>query len=356
MIKIIHARYFFPLISLLTFFLFSCKEKKAPPHPTAAAPPVVDIMIAKAQTVSSTIEANGNVIANEYVELHPQVSGQVTYLNVPEGRMVSSGTLIARINDADLQAQLGKSVVQLSLAKETQNRLQKLLDVSGINQADYDAAVNDVKSLEADIKYTKALLDKTEIRAPFSGVMGLRHVSIGAYVTSQSIIATLQQTNNLKIDFTMPEEDAKDLHRGSVVQVSVGTDVNNRETATIEAIEPQINTETRNMLIRAKLNGTKINPGAFVKVYIQSGIDKNGIMIPTNAIIPDAKKKKVVLVKNGKAVFTDVETGLRREGLVEITKGVEMGDSVIVTGVLFARPGASVTVRNVVDSVQTNEP
>ncbi len=354
--KIFRASHFYSIIFILSFFLFSCKEKKAPPPQTAAAPPVVDVMIAKAQTVSSTIEANGNVIANEYVELHPQVSGQVTYLNVPEGRSVSSGTLIARINDADLLAQLGKSVVQLNLANETQNRLKKLLDVSGINQADYDVAVNDVKSLEADIKYTKALIDKTEIRAPFSGVMGLRQVSIGAYVTPQTTIATLQQTNNLKIDFTMPEEDAKDLHRGSIVQISLGTDVTSRQTATIEAIEPQINTDTRNVMIRAKLSGAKINPGAFVKVYIQSGVDKNGIMIPTNAIIPDAKKKKVVLVKNGKAVFTDVETGLRREGLVEIIKGVEKGDSVIVTGVLFARPGAAVTVRNVVDSVQTNEP
>lgn len=354
--KIFRASHFYSIIFILSFFLFSCKEKKAPPPQTAAAPPVVDVMIAKAQTVSSTIEANGNVIANEYVELHPQVSGQVTYLNVPEGRSISSGTLIARINDADLQAQLGKSVVQLNLANETQNRLKKLLDVSGINQADYDVAVNDVKSLEADIKYTKALIDKTEIRAPFSGVMGLRQVSIGAYVTPQTTIATLQQTNNLKIDFTMPEEDAKDLHRGSIVQISLGTDVTSRQTATIEAIEPQINTDTRNVMIRAKLSGAKINPGAFVKVYIQSGVDKNGIMIPTNAIIPDAKKKKVVLVKNGKAVFTDVETGLRREGLVEIIKGVEKGDSVIVTGVLFARPGAAVTVRNVVDSVQTNEP
>ncbi|MEO7209961.1 MAG: efflux RND transporter periplasmic adaptor subunit [Chitinophagaceae bacterium] len=354
--KILLTKYFFSIIFILSFFSFSCKEKKAPPPQTATPPPVVDVMIAKSQTVSSTIEANGNVIANDYVELHPQVSGQITYLNVPEGRMVSSGTLIARINDADLQAQLGKSVAQLNLATETQNRLKKLLDISGINQADYDAAVNDVKSLEADIKYTKALIDKTEIRAPFSGVMGLRQVSIGAYVTSQTIIATLQQTSNLKIDFTMPEEDAKDLHRGSVVQVLLGTDVANSQAATIEAIEPQINTDTRNMIIRAKLSSNKINPGAFVKVYIQSGVDKNGIMIPTNAIIPDAKKKKVVLVKNGKAIFTDVETGLRREGFVEITKGVEKGDSVVVTGVLFARPGAAVTVRNVVDSVQTNEP
>ena len=150
-------------------------------------------MIASLQPVTNIIEANGTVIANESVELRPEVSGRLTYLNVPEGKQIAQGTVLARINSADLEAQLQKSKVQLELAQKTEERLRKLLDVQGINQSDYDAVVNQVNSLKADIAYTQTLIDKTVIRAPFSGTVGLRQVSPGAYVSPATIIATIQQ-------------------------------------------------------------------------------------------------------------------------------------------------------------------
>src|SRR5437868_6430309 len=133
-----------------TLLFFSCKDKPKTPKPRETPPPVVDVIIASPQQVTNSIEVNGTVLANEYVELHPEVSGRITYLNVKEGDHIEKGSIIARINDADLAAQLQKSKVQLEIAEKTEERYKKLLDINGINQSDYDAALNTVQGLRAD--------------------------------------------------------------------------------------------------------------------------------------------------------------------------------------------------------------
>ena len=129
--------------------------------------------------------------------------------------------MLAKVNSADLVATYQKSKVQLELAQTTAERLSKLLAVSGINQSDYDAAVNNVNSLKADMAYTQTLIDKTIVRAPFDGTLGLRQVSPGAYVSPSTVIATLQQLNKLKIDFTIPEEYANLVKVGNIVDVEI---------------------------------------------------------------------------------------------------------------------------------------
>jgi membrane fusion protein (multidrug efflux system) len=336
-------KYFFPLL-----FLISCTSKEKNKDPQKSPPPIVDIIIAKPQTVSNAIEANGTVVANEFVELHPEATGRIVYLNVPEGKHITTGTVIARINDEDLVASLNKSKAALKLAQDYVNRLKPLLSVQGINQADYDVAENAVISNQADIQYTQALIDKTIIRAPFDGVVGLRQVSIGAYVSNTDVIATMQQVNNLKMDFTMPEEDGKYISIGSIVKVTLDAITDTlKHNARIIAIEPQANTITRNLKVRTMLqDNAKANPGAFVKVYISQGT-KQSILVPTNCIIPSDINKQLILVKDGKAKFTDVTTGVRLQSNVEITKGVKEGDSVVVTGVLFAKDKKPVKVRKV---------
>jgi membrane fusion protein (multidrug efflux system) len=329
--------------------MLSCNSKEEKKDPPKLPPPVVDVIVAQPQTVSNTIEANGTVVANEFAELHPETSGRITYLNVPEGKFITKGTVIARINDADLVANLNKSKATLKLAQDYVERLKPLLSVQGINQADYDAAVNTVISTQADIQYTQALIDKTVVRAPFDGVIGLRQVSIGAYVSNADVIATMQQINNLKIDFTVPEEYGKYISTGSAVQVRMDAITDTvKHSATVIAIEPQANTVTRNLKVRAVLQHTAAaNPGAFIKVYIVQGETKQSILVPTNCIIPSDINKQLILVKNGNAQFTDVTTGVRLQSNVEITSGVNTGDSVVVTGVLFAKDKKPVKVRKV---------
>lgn len=337
------------LFIIFPIFLFaSCKSKSPPPKAKNDGPVIVDVIIASPQKIDNTIEANGTVISSENVDLHPEVSGRLTYLNIPEGKYVTKGTVLAKVNSADLQAQYQKSKVQLALQQTTVERLTKLLSISGINQSDYDAALNTANSTKADMQYTQTLIDKTIIRAPFDGTLGLRQVSPGAYVTPSTVLVTLQQLGKLKVDFTIPEEYGNLIKVGALVDVEVDATKDTKESAKIIAIEPQVNSQTRNLSVRAILPGNNSNPGSFVKVYIGShGSGKMAVMVPTNAIIPNDINNQLVLIKSGKSTFVNVNTGVRSANNVEITSGVNVGDTVVVTGVLFARPDAKVDVRSV---------
>lgn len=340
------------LLCVLCFFS-ACKSKsKESDKAKAAGPVLVDVMVAAPQQVSNVIEANGTVVANEFTELHPEVSGRLTYLNIPEGNAVQQGVVLARINAADLTAQLAKSRVQLDLAEKTAERYNKLLSINGINQSDYDAAVNQVNSLKADMAYTQTLIDKTVIKAPFSGVLGLRQVSPGAYVTPATVLATIQQTSQVKIDFTLPEIYSNIVKRGLIVEIETDAANGDRARAMIVAIEPGANTDTRNLKVRALLHGAKPNPGGFVKVFIDEGKTRSSVKVPASSIIPDDKNNQLVIVKGGKANFVNVQTGIREADMVEILKGVNTGDSVVVSGVLFVRPKSVVKVRSVKTDAQ----
>ena len=214
-------RVFFALSIIV--LLLSCKSKKEDPKKNQATPPpTVDVIVVNPQSIPNTIEANGNVVAGEFVEIRPEISGRLTYLNVREGSQIEKGSIVAKINDADLRAQLNKVRVQLKLAQTTVERYKKLLDIQGINRADYDIALNQVNSFRADIGIIQADIAKTVVRAPFTGVVGLRQVSNGAYVSPQTVLATLQQIGNIRIDFTLPESNANIIRRGNTVVVEVG--------------------------------------------------------------------------------------------------------------------------------------
>jgi len=328
---------------MLSFFI-SCNSKGKEQAVKEKPPVMVDVIVAGSEAVASSLEVNGTVVSNEMVELRPEISGRLTYLNIPDGAAVSKGTVLARVNDADLQAQLEQQKTQLELATKTEGRLGNLLKVNGVNQADYDVALSQLQSIQANIKVLNAQIDKTVIRAPFSGELGLREVSPGAYVTPQTLIGTLQQTDKVKIDFTVPETYATIVKKGDVVKIQSNASEEMLE-ATISAIEPQINSVTRNIKLRAFLNSGILSPGAFVKVILNQ--NRQSIMVPSNAIIPDALSSQLVVARNNKAVFTNVETGMRNESLVEITKGVNPGDSIIVSGMLFVRPNAPIQIRKV---------
>ena len=329
---------------IMLTMLFSCKTKNKDQAIAEKPPVVVEVIVAGSEDVASSLEVNGSVLSNEMVELHPEVSGRLTYLNLPDGANVKEGTLLARVNDADLQAQLEQQKTQLDLANKTLKRLSNLLKVNGVNQADYDAALSQVNTIQSTMKVINAQIDKTVIRAPFSGELGIRVVSPGAYVTPQTLLGSIQQTDKVKIDFTVPETFSSIIQKGNMVKVQTNG-LSESLDATITAIEPQINTVSRNIKVRAKLTNGIIHPGAFVKVYISQ--DRKGIMVPSNAIIPDALSNQVVVVHKNKVDFVNVETGLRNANLVEITRGLNPGDSVVVSGMLFVRPKATVKVKRV---------
>ncbi|MES2617416.1 MAG: efflux RND transporter periplasmic adaptor subunit [Bacteroidota bacterium] len=313
------------------------------------APVVIDVSVAQLQGFTNSTEAAGTVLANEYIELKPEASGRIVMLNIKEGQPVAEGTLLMKLFDDDLQAQLKKYKAQLSIAEKTEQRLKTLLSVNGLNQQEYDNASTQVSNVKADIDFTLAQIRKTEIRAPFSGIIGLRNVSMGAYVNQADVLATLQQVNQLKIDFVLPEDLSREISVGKSVDVAV-IGGNELMSAKIIAIEPQVNTATRNIKVRAMLPPGKyagLNPGAFVKVLIGANDQKMALLVPTNAIIPETRNNKIALIKNGKVKFATVETGYRGIDKVEIVKGLTIGDTFAINGILFLKPDAAVTIRNV---------
>jgi len=333
-------------LPLLLAAVLSCKSKANDKAVTKDKPPVmVDVIIAENTSFTSDIEVNGAVLSDEMVELHPETGGRLTYLNIPDGAFVTAGTILAKINDADLQAQLQQQNVQLQLAEKTEQRFNKLLAVNGIDQASYDATISQVNLYNANINVLKAQIDKTVIKAPFSGRLGLRLVSEGAFVTTSTIVGTLLKTDKIKIDFSVPESYSTLVKTGNTVSIQTNSS-KDILTATITAIEPQINTATRNLKVRARLNNGNISPGAFVKVLLNRKFI--GISVPTNAVIPDALSNQLVLVKGGKAVFNNVEIGARNSNVVEIKSGIQVGDTVVVSGVLYVRPNGDVKIKTVI--------
>jgi len=341
----------FVIILFVTLGIFSCKSKtdKMKEKP----PAMVDVMIAERANFPSSVEVNGSALSEEMVELHPEISGRLTLLNIPDGATVTKGAILAKINDAELQAQLEQQKVQLDLATKTEQRLKKLLAVNGVNQSEYDAALSQVNTINATMNVLNAQIDKTVIRAPFSGRLGLRMVSPGAYVTPQTLLGTLQEADNVKIDFTVPESYADMVAVGNGVTIQTnGSD--DKLTALVSAIEPQINTATRNLKIRALLKSGKVRPGAFVKVLLNK--ERQSIVVPSNAIIPDAVSNQVVVIKQNKAVLVNVETGIRNADVIEILSGLNPGDTIAVSGILFVRPNAPVKIRKVLSQGKENTP
>ena len=335
-------------IVMIIFSLLSCKGKKEQDKKPSGPPPPasVDVMIATSKLASSNIIINGTVLANEEVVLHPEVSGKLVFLNLQDGASVTKGTVLARINDAELQAQLKKAKSQFDLAQKTEKRLKSLLDIQGVKQADYDAAVNNLNNTEAEIEFIQSQIDKTRIIAPFNGTIGLRMVSVGAYVTPATELATMVDPGPPKLDFVVPQEHVSRIKIGSSVRIADAKD-QIQSTARIIARETSINSSTGNLKVRAQLSDRKFTPGNFVKVTLPINENTPTLFVPTQALIPDVDIKKLVLVKEGKAQFVPVKTGIRTPDAVEIIEGLQAGDTVVVTGLLFVKPKADLKIRSV---------
>lgn len=305
----------------------------------------VQTMIASPQTLISDIEVPGTVLPNESTEIHPEVSGRLTLLNIKDGARVAQGELLARLNDGDLQAQLRKLEVQLKIAEQTEQRQAELVKIQGVSQQDYDLSLLQVLSLKADMDIIKEDLRKTEIRAPFAGTLGLKNVSPGAYVTPLDVLTTISQMDALKIQFNIPERYGSLLETGTTVSFTIDGS-SKKFTAKVIASEISIDENTRSLAIRARVNQRDplLIPGAFAKVNLVFGNKEEALMVPNNSIIPVGRQKQLYVYENGKAMMREVTTGVRDSTNIQVLSGLEIGDTVITSAVLFLRPGLEVTI------------
>jgi membrane fusion protein, multidrug efflux system len=342
-------------LSIITAILAltSCgdKDKKITAAP-AGKPSVskANGYIVRTAALSDDIELPGTLVANETAEVHPEVAGRIVYLNINEGRYVAQGTVLARLFDGDLQARLKKLRVQLAMAQTTEQRQAKLLAIESIAKQDYDMALLNVNTIKADMEILRVDIGKTIIRAPFSGRLGLKNISKGAYVTSATNIATLHQVSTMKLDFALPEKYLTSIKERQLVYfITPGN--SKRYMATVEITNPQITENNRSLMVRARVQNPDAGllPGGFAQVSLRFEPETAAIMVPTQSIIPQARGKKVVLYQNGIAKFTDVTTGLRDSATIQVTSGLKEGDTILVTGLLSIKPDAKVVVDKIVN-------
>ncbi len=333
---------------LAAIFLFSCGKTDAPngnipPKGAALSVTAVEGFVAKPSVLTARVTASGNLLPTEETELHPEASGRVVSLHLPEGRVVRKGELLLKIFDGDLKTQLRKLETQLKQAEITEQRLAELLKVKGVSQQEYDLAVLQTQTFRADIELLQVNLSKTELRAPYNGILGLRRISPGAYVTPVTAITTIRSASALKLDFAVPEKYSQQLRIGQALEFTVEGNAATHK-ATVQATEQRISEGSRDLRVRATVADSRgLLPGAFAEVSLALGSKSEALLIPNQAIIPQARDKKVILCKGGKAKFVVVKTGVRQAGMIEIMEGIEAGDTICTTGMLFLRPDAAVT-------------
>lgn len=337
------------LLALPKLNLFS-SESDAPTtagNPSAANQaklPVEGILLAP-ERLDNKLIITGSVLPNESLEIRSEVAGKISGIFFREGKQVNKGDLLIEINDDELDAQLVKQKYNLKLNEDNEFRQRKLLEKDAISQEEYDNALNRLNTTTADIKLLEAQLAKTKIRAPFNGTIGLRFVSEGAYINSNTTIATLYNLSPAKIEFAVPGRYSTQVKAGKKIYFTIENDSRVLE-GEVYAIEPQIDASTRTLRVRALADntGNLLLPGQFVRVELILQTIDNALLVPSEAIVPELNGHKVFKAKNGVATEAKVEIGLRTDKNVEIINGLAKGDTIITTGILQMRNGLPVSV------------
>lgn len=332
--------------ALVTCLLLAgCQNKPAEVGGRVQKPVTADGFIVKPQSVSETIEVPGSLIPEEETDLRPEVSGRIVQLNISEGTTVPKGTLLVKLFDEDLKTQLKKLEVQLQIAEKSRERQEALLKIQGISQEDYDLTALNVDNLKIDIEATRIALSKTEIRAPYSGKLGLRNVSLGSYISSADIITSIRRVDRLKLAFAIPEKYAKRIEKGYRVSFKVDGGEKDHE-ARVVATENSVDATTRTLMIHALVeeHHRELIPGLFARVKLELGQTDQALMIPSQAIIPQARNKQVIRYRNDSIQFTEVETGIRDSSYVQVTRGLKAGDTVIISGLMAIRPSSKINL------------
>lgn len=334
------------IISLVLIKIFFYSESEGDGSPRSRNIEKVvpaDLLILKSSAFSRKIVTNGSVLAAEEVELRPEISGRITGIFFKEGEFCSKGKLLVKINDAELQAQLKKADAKKKILEDREYRQRMLLEKKATAQEVYDAALNDLQSILSDIELLHAQIDKTEIKAPFNGLVGIRYVSEGSIVNSSSKIALFQQIDKIKIDFSIPGKYFNSIRKGDRISYTISGN-NTKYSAVITAIEQKLDQTSRTVTIRSVgENSNRVIPaGAFASVEITLNESVKTFSIPADAILADVKGNIVWLYRNGLAVPEFVEILDRDVSNVRISSGIKEGDTVIVSSLIRLRPGVNI--------------
>lgn len=309
-------------------------------------PPLsVSAIVVSSEDFSNAISLSGSIEANENVEIRSEVSGMVEKIMFAEGTQVSKGQVLVKVNDIELRAQLSQALTKQKLASENERRAKLLLQKEAISQEEYDIASAEYRSLKAQTQLIQAQIAKTTIRAPFSGKIGLRNISPGTYVTPTTIITKLVSSSQVKISFSIPEKYAAEIDNNTTIQFTIPNNTQ-KFSAKIYAIEPEIETATRTLKIRAIADNSngKLIPGTFATIELPLKNIKDAIVIPTEAVVPIQDGKVVYIANKGKAKEVKIETLARTSKDVVVTSGIKSGDTLLTSGVMSLKDESEIKV------------
>jgi membrane fusion protein (multidrug efflux system) len=306
----------------------------------------VDGFILKTQALDNDIKAIGTVRANEEAEIRSEISRKIRGIYFKEGTYVGRGQTLFKLDGDDLTARLRKQELEEKLAISKLEREKQLREKGLTSQEDYDISENTLEQIRADMNLTRIDISKTYVRAPFSGIIGLRNVSNGAYVTPNVVLTSIQDVSKVKIDFSIPEKYIYLFKKGQKVVFRVDG-LEGEFEGEVYAYEPKVENNTRSLVLRAICSNSnrKLLPGTFANVTFKLTENDNAIMIPTQALVPKLKGQSIFVVKEGKAKLIDVEIGERTEQYVQITSNnINAGDTIITTNILRLKDNAPVKV------------
>jgi len=312
-----------------------------------SAPAVmVEAVTAATAPMPQSITAVGSLRSDESVTLRPEVAGRVSAIGFQEGRPVSKGAMLVKLDPAINEAEVLQAKANLTLAKAKYDRAVDLQKQGFISGQARDEAENSLKVMEASVALAAARLAKMEIRAPFSGLIGLRSVSIGDYVKEGQDMVNLESIDPLKVDFRVPEIYLKQVQVGQKLEVSLDALPGRKYEGTVSAINPLVDAAGRAIVIRAQVRNadTALRPGMFARVKLLTKDERDALVLPEQALVPQGEEQYVFRVIDGKAARTKVELGQRRDGRVEVVKGVAPGETIVTAGQLKLRDGMPVTL------------
>lgn len=323
-------------------------DAQGSPGPARVPALPVEAMVVRPGRLDNKLVVTGSVLANESLELKTEISGKITGIAFEEGSVVKKGMVLVRMNDEEITAQLLKEKYNQKLNQDNEFRQRKLLEKDAISQEEYDNALNRLNTTKADVRVLEAQLAKTKIEAPFDGIIGLRYISEGAYISPNTIIATLYNNSPAKIEFSIPSRYSSLVSNGKEIHFRIENDTT-RHNGKVYAIEPRIDPETRTLKLRALADNSKgtLLPGQFVELELILGTSITALLIPTESVVPEQSGKKVFLLKDGKVKEVVIETGIRTNTSLEVVSGLEPNDTLLTTGILQLRAGMPVQITKI---------
>lgn len=308
--------------------------------------PPVAVETVRVTTARLTLDATavGTLRSNESVVLRPETAGRIARIGFKDGAVVDRGALLVALDAATQAAELEQARANRELARATQARNLELFEKKFISKQALDASAATLRVQEAAVQLAEAKLARTQVRAPFSGVVGIRNVSPGDYVKEGQELVNIEDIATLKVDFRLPEATVPQLQAGRPLEVTADALPGEKFTATLEAVDPAIDAGGRSVLLRARLDNTagRLRPGMFVRVRLALAEKDAALMLPEQALVSDPAGAFVYRVVDGKAEKVKVRSGVRRDAQVEIVEGLAAGDVVVSAGQLKLRPGAPV--------------